>query len=105
MHKHKQIPINNLEVGKWYIGRGRNCNIGQWNGDSFNVITECMLYNGNVATVQETRPDIKFEPYYTEDEGCFQPFMMIDEGEMIKPFGSKGWDAHYGQEMVFHKIV
>lgn len=96
MKKNKQIPYKDLEIGKWYVGRGRNSNIGQWNGRNFTVISECMVYTGSVATVKETRPCIKHESYYTENEGCFQPFKLIDEGVIVEPFGKSGWEAHYG---------
>ena len=46
---------------------------------------------------------IKQEPYYAEEEGCFQPFSIIDEGVMIEPFGKVGWDKHYGRRMEFGK--
>jgi len=90
-----QIQRELLIIGRWYIGRGRNSNIGQWNGKSFTVLAECMVYTGSVATVTESRPCIKHEPYFTENEGCFQPFLLIDEGEIIDPidnstlYGSK----------------
>lgn len=90
-----QIPLSHLEVGCWYVGRGRNSNIGQWNGNSFIVIADCLVYNGSFSTPQETRLGIKFEPYYTEEEGCFQPFLKIDEGETIKS-KEDHWDKKYG---------
>jgi hypothetical protein len=74
-----QIPLENLDTGCWYIGRGRNSNIGLWNGECFSVLTECMIYTGSVKTVTESQECIKHEPYYTEDEGTFQPFFKIKE--------------------------
>jgi len=79
-----QIPLKELQIGAWYVGRGRNSNIGQWNGDGFSVIAQCMVYTGSVATVKSTYPCLKNEPYYTDEEGCFQPFLKIDEGEIIE---------------------
>ncbi len=95
---HSQIPLKQLKVGAWYIGRGRNSNIGQWNGVNFNVIAQCMDYTGSVATVKSTHPCLKHEPYYTETEGCFQPFLKIDEGKIIKHYDSS---IIYGSEIEF----
>jgi len=88
----EQIPITQLVKGKWYVGRGRNGNVGLWNGNRFLVI--CEKFDDYV---------IKQEPYYAEEEGCFQPFSTIDEGVMIEPFGKVGWDKHYGRRMEFGK--
>jgi hypothetical protein len=104
MNERKPIPIDQLEVGCWYVGRGRNANIGQWSGDDFLVIAQC----GNPVSWKPrkwiTTPCIKREPYCTKEEGCFQPFLKIDEGEMIETFGDAGWDAHYGYTMRFNKL-
>ncbi len=91
----EQIPADKLVKGKWYVGRGRNGNVGYWDGARLLVIAE--KFDEYV---------IKREPYYTEEQGCFQPFAMVDEGEMIEPFGRVGWDAHYGRRIEFraHEI-
>lgn len=89
-----QLPQEKLVVGQTYIGRGRNGNIGKWTGKAFLVIGE-----------KFGEPRIKIEPYYTEDRGCFQPFLAIDEGEMIEPFGKSGWNAHYGCTMIFNNNI
>ena len=34
----QQIPIELLETGRWYVGRGRNGNVGLWDGKCFLVI-------------------------------------------------------------------
>jgi hypothetical protein len=86
----ERIPLNELVKGKWYVGRGRNGNVGQWDGECFLVIGE-----------KFGRPEIKYEPYYGDTTGCFQPFTMIDEGRMVEPFGPVGWDAHYGRRLEF----
>ncbi len=85
----EQIPRNDLIVGRTYVGRGRNGNVGLWNGKHFLVIGEKF---GDV---------IKYEPYYEEVTGCFQPFAIVDEGAMVEPFGKAGWDKHYGRRMEF----
>ncbi len=98
MNEVQKISQDDLIKGRWYIGRGRNSNIGQWNGKSFIVLAECMVYTGSVATVTESRPCIKFEPYFTENGGCFQPFKLIDEGEIIDFFENNGI---YGAKIKF----
>lgn len=86
----EQLPVKALIIGRWYIGRGRNGNVGLWDGKRFLVIGKKFC-----------EPRIKYEPYYTEKTGCFQPFLQIDEGIMAEPFGKAGWDAHYGAKMKF----
>lgn len=89
--KLKQIPKSELIKGKWYLGRGRNSNIGYWDGKDFLVIG----FKFDKAT-------IKWEEYYElqEEKGCFQPFMLIDEGKMTEPFGKIGWERHYGKTLL-----
>jgi hypothetical protein len=41
-----QIQKEHIEVGCWYIGRGRNGNIGLWNGSDFQVIGEEGIHTG-----------------------------------------------------------
>lgn len=85
-----QIPISELIIGKTYIGRGRNGNIGLWNG-------QCFLVIGNKFGEYV----IKHEPYYSDETGCFQPFLLIDEGKNVQPLGKIGWDSHYSNEIEF----
>lgn len=86
----EQIPATQLVQGKWYVGRGRNGNVGLWDGTCFLVIAE-----------KFDDFTIKHEPYYTDDWGCFQPFATVDEGVMAEPFGRVGWDQHYGRRVEF----
>ena len=85
-----QIPINELVVDKRYVGRGRNANVGMWDGHHFLVISE--KFEDHV---------IKREPYYTAETGCFQPFAVVDEGVVVEPFGTDIWDKHYGRRLEF----
>src|SRR2546421_10301275 len=85
-----QIPITDLVIGRWYVGRGRNGNVGVWDGYRFLVVAE--KFEDYV---------VKLESYYTEDSGCFQPFAMVDEGVMVEPFGDLDWDKHYGHRLEF----
>jgi len=86
----RQIPITELVTGRWYVGRGRNGNVGLWDGSRFLVIG--IKFDEHV---------IKREPYYGDEEGCFQPFAVVDEGVMVEPFGRVGWDKHYGRRLEF----
>lgn len=86
--KYKMIPKNKLVKGRWYVGRGRNSNLGYWTGKFF--VTICSM--GDYW-------DAKYEDYYTKNGGCFQPFVLVDEGEIL-PFGKSGWDIHYGPELI-----
>ena len=88
--KYKQIPKSKLIKYRWYLGRGRNNNIGFWDGTDFLTVG----YKGFW--------DIQGEPYYTKKAGCFQPFLLIDEGKIIS-FGKSGWDSHYGKELIVDK--
>lgn len=90
----EQIPLKDLIRGKWYVGRGRNGNVGKWDGHCFLVAAEKL----DDYVVKE-------EPYFTADWGCFQPFAMIDEGTTAEPFGTTIWDKHYGHRVEFGQIV
>ncbi len=72
-----QIPKEDLEVGAWYSGKGRNGDVGLWDGEDFLVLG---LEGKKVGPdrsdwVNEYR--IKREPYCTVDEGCFQPLAKL----------------------------
>ena len=84
----EQIEESKLVAGNWYVGRGRNGNVGRWNGNSFEVITDCLVYNGSFKTKQKTKLGIKFEPYFTAEEGCFQPFseISIEEAKLSSDY-------------------
>lgn len=86
--KLKQIENADLRIGGWYLGRGRNSNIGYWNGTNF--LTIGFKFNS---------PVIKIEPYYEKKKGCFQPFMLIKECMITEPFGKTGWKKHYGKTL------
>lgn len=85
----QQIPRHQLRRWSWYAGRGRNGNVGMWNGEEFLVVT---------ATL---RPSIKQEPYFDADGGCFQPFLRIDEGEVLEPFREQELETPYATDMVY----
>ena len=76
----RQIPMEQLETGCWYVGRGRNGNVGLWDGECFLVIGQEGIKVSAVPPKWKNRWVIKQEPYFTESAGCFQPFRKIDEG-------------------------
>jgi hypothetical protein len=53
-----QIPMYRLVRGRWYVGRGRNGNVGRWNGQHFLVVGEKFTYY-----------DVKQEPYFAAERG------------------------------------
>lgn len=85
----QQIPRTQMRRWCWYAGRGRNGNVGLWNGEEFLVMT---------ATL---RPSVKQEPYFDADGGCFQPFLRIDEGLVRQPFVEQGMETPYAVEMAY----
>ncbi len=91
-----QIPKKELITDKWYLGRGRNSNIGYWDGELFIVLARTF-----------DMWKIKKEGYYELGEdgtGCFQPFVLIDEGETINPFSTHPILANYNGERLKLKI-
>ena len=80
MLEYEQIPLSELQVGRYYVGRGRNANVGLWNGDCFLVIGLCGTPISWEPRKWENNPCIKQEPYFTAEQGCFQPFVLVDEG-------------------------
>lgn len=68
-----QILKEQIIQNRWYLGRGRNTNIGLSYNDLF--LTLCPKFNQWV---------VKLEGYYEENCGCFQPFSLIDEQQFKK---------------------
>jgi len=85
----EQIFKKNLIKGRWYLGRGRNGNVAYWDGRDFLTIS----YKFGMETIKQ-------EGYYGKDYGCFQPFLLIDEGKIIEPYGKSAWDKHYGKRLL-----
>ena len=79
------IPKDQLTPLRWYVGRGRTSNVALWDGEIFLTIAD---KGGQMV--------VKGEPYYEAESGCFQPFLLVDEGRMVEPFGKVAWDKHYG---------
>jgi hypothetical protein len=94
----KQIPRDKLFLYRWYLGRGRCSNVGFWDGQFFNTFSVSTSQFGGVRHKQEG--------YYTEQDGCFQPFKLVEEGkvaESVDPIAEAGWDKHYARTMRFTK--
>lgn len=92
--KTTQMPLEELIVGRYYVGRGRHANVGLWNGRFFLTIGEKF---GRDVVMQE--------PYYTEDAGCFQPFRWLDEGIAIEIVDTRtGWDRHDARIIEFDEV-
>lgn len=90
----RQIPMEQLETGRWYVGRGRNGNVGLWDGECFLVIGQEGVKVSAVPPPWGNRWVIKQEPYFTESSGCFQPFASINEGDVVESID--GADSLYG---------
>ena len=105
-----QIPLQDLEVDSWYIGRGRRANLGLWNGDSFAVlVNRCGSWAGSSYYTRESSPCVKYENYYIAELssellksdfypfscGTFQPFLKVDFGQTIEEI-ENSTDAMYG---------
>ena len=85
-----QISKDALIVGRWYAGRGRNANIGMWNGEDFLVLAEVGQKVGPGPREWVKSWGVKREPYFQADGGCFQPFKMVDMGTVSVPQGEGG---------------
>lgn len=72
-----QIPKEDLEVGAWYSGKGRNGDVGLWDGEDFLVLGLEGKKVGPDRSDWKNEYRIKREPYCTVDDGCFQPFARL----------------------------
>lgn len=97
MPEYNQIQRKQLEAGSWYVGCGRNANIGMWDGVHFLVLAPSGRKVGPGAGDWATCWDIKLEPYFESDKGCFQPFKRVDMGTVSTPYGER----EYAQAMAF----
>lgn len=89
MSEHIQIPVNELIVGRYYVGQGRNGNIGRWDGECFLVLAQCGKKVGPGPGDWENYWGVKCEPYFQTDGGTFQPFKQIDMGVVSVPYGER----------------
>jgi hypothetical protein len=115
----EQILLKDLEMGCWYVGRGRSANIGCWSGAHFVMLciykkswTEMQAIRTGKAITEDLkkgREVIKHESYFYEDEesyyknnpkenelpvtglGSFQPFVKVDFGKIIDKIEESGY--------------
>ena len=90
----KQIPINELQIGHWYGGKGKCANEGRWNGDSFSVIGTKGRRISHQPQKWVNVPEIRGEFYYGKKIydgelgnlwGSFQPLLrIIDENKLAE---------------------
>lgn len=83
MTQYTQIPRNALVTDQWYVGKGRNGNMGLWDGEDFLVPAKIGQKVGPREWLMVW--GIKREPYFKADSGCFQPFKMVDMGTVGVP--------------------
>jgi hypothetical protein len=84
-----KIPREALLLDRWYVGRGRNANVGLWDGKYFLTIGEKC---GRMVVRKET--------YYATEAGAFQPFLLIDEGSVIEKVAD-GSKLFYADKLAF----
>ncbi|MFG5779071.1 hypothetical protein ACFIQF_18555 [Comamonas sp. J-3] len=78
-----QIPRKKLVKGAWYLGKGRNGDIGMWDGEDFLVIGQNSYPVEPRKWVNQWA--IKREPYFEAEDGCFQPFKRVPMGQIVEP--------------------
>lgn len=92
----RQIPLSDLQVGRTYVGRGRNGNIGLWDGEDFLVIGLTGVPVSWHPRKWRNEYVLKREPYFTEESGCFQPFLLVDEGKATEVI-----ELRYAKTLIF----
>ena len=88
---YEQITRSALVPGGWYVGRGRNANIGLWDGQDFLVLAEISKKIGPGPKDWAKEWGVKREPYSEADNGCFQPFKVVDMGAVSVPMGERNY--------------
>lgn len=87
---YQQIPIEDLEDGAYYIGRGRRGNVGLWSARR-----KCfLLIGGSFGQLV-----VKHEGYFSRSpkSGSFQPFKKIETGTITNRFPDERGD--YGPSL------
>ncbi len=87
-----KIPREELLLDRWYVGRGRNANVGLWDGKYFLTIGEKC---GRMVVRKET--------YYETEAGAFQPFLLIDEG-VVTEKANDGSKLFYAEKLGFSSL-
>lgn len=93
------IGKDQLDTGTYYLGRGRNGNIGLWDGEAFLVtclVPRRTLTDDGKITYTGQRAELKREGHFSDDGGCFQPFVAVNEGEVV-PYTDERDERPYGE--------
>lgn len=91
MGEYMQLRRDELTAGHWYVGQGRNGNMGLWNGDEFLVLAKVGVKVGPGPRDWEIRWGVKIEPYFEHGSGCFQPFKVVDMGAVSIPLSERDY--------------
>ena len=83
--EYKQMDLSQLVIGQWYVGKGRNGDVGLWDGEHFLVIGKSGIKVGPGRQDWDFEWKIKREPFFTAESGCFQPFRLVDLGTVAVP--------------------
>lgn len=88
------LPKEAMLHGRWYVGRGRNdTRIGQWCAEREHFTFPCLtsLKFGRDAGDWFTYLGLKTGAHFDDPGGCFQPFRLIDEGNVVEPHEEPGY--------------
>lgn len=81
------IKVDSLNIGSYYLGRGRNGNVALWDGEFFLVACSLpqrrLTDEGKIVYGPDRRAEMKIESHFDTEHGCFQPFVEINEGKSI----------------------
>ena len=100
MAEYKQMNLSQLVIGQWYAGKGRNGDVGLWDGEHFLVIGKSGIKVGPGRRDWDFEWKIKREPFFTAESGCFQPFRRVDLGAVAIPHEEQMYatSMRYGED-------
>ena len=76
----RQIPIKELQEGRYYLGKGRNSDVGYWDGQKFWVIsTSHFIDPARYPKGTRLEVRLKNEWPYSRKGGTFKPYRLIQE--------------------------
>lgn len=81
----EQLAPAALEVNRWYVGRGRDGNVALWDGEHFLVIARQRVMSPTVPPTWQSVWGVRAEACFPGAAEGFQPFAVIDEGEVSQP--------------------
>ncbi len=77
--KETTILREDLREGRFYLGKGRNGNVGLWDGSDFLVIGRSSVLVSQQPRKWSNGWEIKREGYCGEYGGCFKPVRLIQD--------------------------